>query len=165
MSGYTASEWQTFAFTLFGAAAALVGLIFVGISINLEEILRYPWLVSRAGDSIVLLVGVALAMGVLLVPGQPNWLLGLELVAIGLSGSLVFVTRFVPKRHSIDRQYRAAMDAQVASSSASVLLFTVAGITLWAGAGGGLYWTAPAALASVCLAILNAWVLLIEIKR
>ena len=41
----------------------------------------------------------------------------------------------------------------------------VAGATLVAGAGGGLYWTVPALLAGFSGAVVNAWVLLVEIVR
>ena len=38
-------------------------------------------------------------------------------------------------------------------------LFAVAGISVMAGTGGGLYWLVPAAILSICIAILNSWVL------
>jgi hypothetical protein len=41
----------------------------------------------------------------------------------------------------------------------------VAGVSLVVGAGGGLYWTLPALLAGFVGAVLNAWVLLVEILR
>ena len=40
-----------------------------------------------------------------------------------------------------------------------------AGLSLVAGAGGGLYWTVPALVAGFAGAVVNAWVLLIEILR
>jgi hypothetical protein len=42
---------------------------------------------------------------------------------------------------------------------------TVAGISVLARAGGGLYWLVPELLLAVAGWILNAWILLIEIQR
>jgi modulator of FtsH protease len=43
--------------------------------------------------------------------------------------------------------------------------FAVAGISLLAQAGGGLYWALAGAILAVVGAVLNAWVLLVEILR
>jgi hypothetical protein len=44
-------------------------------------------------------------------------------------------------------------------------LLAVAGITLAAGTGGGLFWLPAAFLVSVFVAAVNAWILLVEIRR
>jgi len=41
----------------------------------------------------------------------------------------------------------------------------VAGATLLAQAGGGLYWLIPGVLAAIIFGLVNAWVLLVEILR
>jgi hypothetical protein len=47
----------------------------------------------------------------------------------------------------------------------AAVLIAVAGVTLAAKAGGGLYWLAPAILAAYVGALTDAWILLIEILR
>ena len=47
----------------------------------------------------------------------------------------------------------------------AAVLVAVAGITLAAKAGGGLYWLPPAILAAYAGALTDAWILLIEILR
>ena len=42
MTAYDVSEWADFANTVAGGAAALAGLLFVGLSLNLAEVLKYP---------------------------------------------------------------------------------------------------------------------------
>jgi hypothetical protein len=55
------------------------------------------------------------------------------------------------------------------SRQAVILLGTlplvIGGVSIIAGVGGGLYWTAAGMLAAIAAGILNAWVLLVEILR
>ena len=45
------------------------------------------------------------------------------------------------------------------------LPMVIAGVTLMAGGGGGLYWLLPEVLLALLGAVTNAWVLLVEIHR
>jgi hypothetical protein len=47
----------------------------------------------------------------------------------------------------------------------TVLPFLVAGVSLLLQAGGGLYWLVPGVVLCLLVAVLNAWVPLIEILR
>jgi hypothetical protein len=47
----------------------------------------------------------------------------------------------------------------------ATLPFVVAGATLLAHAGGGLYWLVPGVVFSFLTGVANAWVLLVEILR
>jgi hypothetical protein len=47
----------------------------------------------------------------------------------------------------------------------AVLPFVVAGVSLLRGAGGGLYWLVPGVVLCLVVAVLDAWVLLVEILR
>ena len=52
------SEWSNFFMAILGAAAALTGLIFVGVSISLTKILSIPTLPGRALISLTLLLTI-----------------------------------------------------------------------------------------------------------
>jgi hypothetical protein len=54
---------------------------------------------------------------------------------------------------------------RVVMAQVAVLPFLVAGFSLLLRAGGGLYWLVPGVVLCLVVAVLNAWVLLIEILR
>jgi hypothetical protein len=64
--------WEPFFIASSGATAALAGLIFVAISINLDDILETPGLDRRALEALALLVGALILSLLVLVPGQPQ---------------------------------------------------------------------------------------------
>src|SRR3954454_20459827 len=84
MSGYLAAPWSDFSVAVVGASAALTGLLFVAVSINIEQMLATGALSGRAGSTMILFV-VPLAIGTLvLIPEQSSPALGLELVVLGV---------------------------------------------------------------------------------
>jgi hypothetical protein len=54
----TLDDWGDFFVAQAGAAVALAGLVFVGVSINLDKIIAIPSLPGRALEAMVLLVAV-----------------------------------------------------------------------------------------------------------
>src|SRR5215213_10030817 len=86
MASYTTEGWSDFLVASAGASAALAGLVFIGISINLTRILALPGLPARAGQTIVLLA-TALAISLtVLGPADSHVTVGLELLGVGLAG-------------------------------------------------------------------------------
>jgi hypothetical protein len=54
---------------------------------------------------------------------------------------------------------------RIVMAQVAVLPLLVAGVSLLLRAGGGLYWLVPGVLLCLVVAVLDAWVLLIEILR
>jgi modulator of FtsH protease len=52
MTAYDFAAWADFAGTVAGGAAALAGLVFVGLSLNLAEVLKYPGVPARAAATL-----------------------------------------------------------------------------------------------------------------
>ncbi len=166
MSRYTIDAWQTFAGALATAAAALAGLVFVGVSINLKAIIASRRLVNRAGEALVHLIGVLLASTLVLVPTQQRRALGIELVILGVIvlASVLLLQR--PTPHESERWApRATIALRAGFGGFGAAAPIVAGVSLIAGSGGGFDWWVAGVIASYVAALLGAWVLLVEIMR
>ena len=62
--------WQPFFTAQLGAAATLGGLVFVGLSLNLNKILAYAALPIRAMIALILLLVVLIVSSIVLIPDQ-----------------------------------------------------------------------------------------------
>ena len=102
---------------------------------------------------------------VLLVPGQPDEVLGIELAVIGVLLGVILVGRlgYGPARGGQTvRQWLLGTGGPLA---VLVLSLVLAGVGIGTGTIGGLVWLAPAVLAAVLSGTAQAWVLLVEIRR
>lgn len=167
---YKIGAWESFALAHVGASAALLGLVFVGISINLRDIVGSRRLVHRAAEAVVLLGGVLATATVVLIPSQRKGVLSTELI---VSAVALFAVVFFLQRDAATQLAEPGTSGPPPVGVAirrvlglgSALLIAIAGLTLAAGVGGGLYWWPVAVLAAYLGALTNAWVLLIEILR
>jgi hypothetical protein len=60
---------------------------------------------------------------------------------------------------------RGFLVRRIVLAQGAVLLLLIAGVSLLLLTGGGLYWLVPAVLLCMLDAVLDAWVLLVEILR
>jgi hypothetical protein len=165
MEAYSTAGWGELFIAEAGASAALAGLLFVSISINLDRILKGSGLPGRAGEAIVLLVAVLVVSTLVLVPGQSRTALGTELLMAGLVAWLILVVIHVRAVRGRVGPSPAVLGGRVVMAQAAGLPFLVAAVSLLLGAGGGLYWLVPGVVFCFVVAVLDAWVLLIEILR
>lgn len=164
-------DWHDFFLAQAGAAGVLIGLVFVGVSINLEKILSTSGfgLPGRAAEAMILLGAVLTASFLMLVPGQNLVLAGLEVLVIGVVvWGWVLAIQLVQLRNwqamqSID--LRLPFVLRVVLGQLATLPFLVAGIFMLGGGTTGLYWLVVGMIFSVLVALFGAWVLLIEINR
>jgi hypothetical protein len=163
MSPYATAGWETFFVAEVGAAAALTGLLFVAVSINLTKVLAFPQLPGRAGESLMMLMAVLVIASLGLIPGQPRLALGAEILAVA---ALVWIWPMVLQKRALipNAPLHWALTRALTHQIGTVPL-VVSGVSLLVGAGGGLYWLAAGALLSFAAAIANSWVLLVEIQR
>jgi hypothetical protein len=159
------AEWNNLFAVQAGAAATLMGLVFVAVSLNLNRIMSVTGLPGRAGESILQFFEVFLISTVALIPRQPEWILGVEILVIGFAVWVFLVAvqiRYLRNRagHPWSWFVNRAVLSQVAA-----VPFLIAGIELLWGTPGAIYWLVPGFVFSFLAGIVSAWVLLVEILR
>jgi hypothetical protein len=165
MHAYSTAEWDSLFLAEAGASAALAGLLFVALSINLERILKGAGLPGRAGEAIMLLLAVLVVATWALVPGQSSTVLGAELLGSGLAVWLIVVGIHVQAVRGHVAPSRSLLVRRIVLAQAAILPLMICGVSLLFRAGGGLYWLVPGILLCLLVAVLDAWVLLVEILR
>jgi len=164
MNGYVIQGWEALFVAEAGAAAALAGLLFVAVSINLTHILEYPGLSGRAAEALGLLFFVLVVATLGLVPGQSAAGLAGEILAVGGLTELILVIQQLRDARRPEQQLRWSL-TRIVSSALATLPAMVAGLSVLIHAGGGFYWLVPAILLAFAAALVDAWVLLVEILR
>jgi hypothetical protein len=157
--------WDSFFTAEVGASAALAGLIFVSITINLQRIVANPSVTLRAFQALLLLVGTFVLATLLLVPGQSPLEQGAELLAVTLVlwGALNGLERAAWRRASA--VYRGFLTGHSIQIQIPYIFAAIGSIALLRSSPSALYWYVPATLASFLIAIFEAWVLTIPILR
>lgn len=164
-SAYLPDDWTGFGTAVATAAAALAGLLLVAVSINLRQILAEKGLPSRSAQTLILFATPLIASLLLLIPGQSRRALGTELLIVGLVVGAIQVYLDLKTEKSDQETLSRRLLGRVFPSVVSCGCLVVAGATLIAGAGGGLYWLVPSVLAAIVFGLINVWVLLVEILR
>ncbi|HSK84531.1 MAG TPA: hypothetical protein VK902_14220 [Rubrobacter sp.] len=164
------NEWYDFFLAQAGAAGVLTGLVFVGVSINLEKIVSDPGsgLAGRAAEALILLVAVLMASVLVLVPAQGPGVLGAEVLVVGLAAWGWIVAIQLPRLRdwgTMRADLRGPFVLRVVLGQVATLPLVIAGVAvLWVGPGG-LYWLMAGTIFSILAALFEAWVLLVEINR
>jgi Na+/H+ antiporter NhaD/arsenite permease-like protein len=163
-------KWSTFAEIAGGAAAALLGLLFVAVSIRIDVIAKSQELRNRAAQTLALFVTV-LFVGILLsIPDQSDRVLGIELVALAaITGVAMLVLGRRARAESSERDDRArnvasTLDA-IAPNAVTSTLLLVAGVLLVSGVQAGLDVLVLPVLAALTGGVVSAWLVLTKIPE
>jgi modulator of FtsH protease len=157
--------WQSFFGAEVGGSAALLGLLFVSISINLAKISSHRSLPNRAFSALLMLLIVLIVSSLMLAPGQPMALLGAEVLVVGLLAWATISHIDLGAWRNTDVQYRRRLVALIVIDQIALILYVAAGAFIIAIGAAGSYFLVPAIILSFFKATLDAWVLLVEINR
>jgi hypothetical protein len=103
MSAYTAAPWHDFFMAAVGASAALLGLLFVSLSINIQTILKYPHLPGRAAATLGILLVVLVVCFFGLAPNEGRSVYGWAIVVVSSmsAGQIIWIS--IRRRRTGDR--------------------------------------------------------------
>lgn len=158
-------DWSTFASSQVSAAATLIGLVFVAVSINLKTITSGPGLTARAAESLLQFFQVFLIAAWILVPGLSVHAFAIHCLTVGAVSWLaqtIGILKFRPPPGVVNA---FAITLRTLFVQCSTIPFCVAGSLLLAQKPGAPMWLVPGFLISFAAGIFNAWVLLVEIVR
>lgn len=159
---YISDAWQVLFGAVAAASAALTGLLFVGLSINLKRVIGTPEHLGRAREVLGQLLSLLVLSIILLIPGQSRLLLGAELILLGatLAGVSVFLHRQTFQRIEAGRRMR--WGARVAVFHVGTLAIPSAGVSLVLNRYGGLFWLVITVLIYFLWSTINAWTLVVQ---
>lgn len=160
MDAAALQEWETFALVIGSAAGALVGLLFVAISIRAATIAESADLRSRAAQTLVIFASLLLVAVLLSVPAQEGRLFGAELLAVAAlsAGLLIFLDR---RAGAGGPSGRLARVINAVSPNAITSVGTAAaGVLLLCGIRWGIFLLVPWACVAIVGGLASAWLFL-----
>ena len=159
------NEWHDLFVATTGASAALTGLIFVGVSINLARILSIPKLQGRALLSSILLMIFLITSIILLIPQQRIAVAGIEVLIVGLCCWLFALRIDISIHKNTSKEFKKLNLFTLLFDQAAVLPYLVAAIFFLSGNDFGFYWIVIAFILSFIKAMQMPGFLLSEINR
>lgn len=169
ITGYSPEGWAALFLAAAGATAALSGLIFVGLSVNIKTVRDADqregqnFLTGRALEALAALLIVLVISLVGLTPGIPRWALAAFILLAGLGSATSPVRALMASRQQA--AIGVPLVLRLVTAAGLTLTLLLAGVTLATGHGGGLYWLPAAFVLAIAIAAVNAWVLLVEVLR
>jgi hypothetical protein len=159
------TAWGNFFVALVSAAAALTGLIFVGVSISLQRILAFRHLSGRPFESLVLLTHIVLVSSFCLVPNQTPHAIGLEILLLSFVVWALILSLDIRMLLAATPELKHHYRRNIVLSQLAVLPYIVGSIVIFRSGFSEVYWLIPGIFVSLIKALLDAWVLLVEIHR
>ena len=147
-------------------SATLAGLIFVSLSISKERILAFEHLPARGLVALVMIINITLVSTLCLIREQQIYFLGTEITACWVIVEIIIVIKnWNTYQERMASPYRRYHFRNIGFSQLSMISYLVAGCLLLSGRSEGIYWLVPAFTLSIIKALIDSWVLLIEINR
>lgn len=155
-------QWNNFFVMVGGGSAALVGLIFVAMSINHEIILRNTTHKNRAINMLTGFSAIFMASGLALMGNQTPEMLGFAWLVLWLIATVIFVRGYVIAIRT--GMSSVGLNApRLAGGTLCYLAEVLSAVLLILGCGSGFYIAAVAIIVLFAFLISGAWLLMIGI--
>jgi len=161
------SSWHDFYIMVGTAAATLIGLLFVSLSLNADAITRKENTILRllAAQSFASFISVLMFAVLFLIPDQSPNGLGLPLLFIDLIGIVMLARRLRQTYQNRALAWsRGGILLRFAIPLASFLTLLIIAIDVLLGNAFDLYWLVPVMILLILDASLNAWNLLLKLR-
>ncbi len=155
-------HWTDFAVITGGAAAALVGLLFVSVSMRADVIAKSKGLRSRLAQILTIFLGILGSCILVALPNPAEWVLGIELIVAALALGAAFIVLDHRAERGGDRVPLETVLDRLNPNVTTAVLIGLAGITLLFGITAGLFFLALAALVAFVGGAIGAWLVLVR---
>ena len=159
---YRTDAWHDFYVAVADASAALTGLLFVSLCVNLRKIIKSPAHKARARKALAQMLSLLVLAVIMLLPGQSRQILGAELVVLGtiLLTIILTIQSGTILRLASSQRYR--WFGRVMVEDLGIIAVPIAGVSLMLGRYGGLFWLVPPVPIYFLWSSINTWTLLVQ---
>lgn len=164
------APWYGFFAAQVASTAALAGLLFVALSVNITRVLQFAWLPARAAQTLIVLMGALAISSLLLFPAAEgrfvtSAVLGVSTLTYLITCRFSDVFAKIPPQWRARPDYRRAASVNLVASQLATLPGLVGSVLLFLGLANGYEWIACGVILALGFGLLNSWVLLVEILR
>lgn len=152
--------WENFAVIVGGVGGALVGLLFVAISIHAGRIAASTSVRHRAAQTLVVFAMLLLVAVVLSVPSQPDRVIGAELIVLAVGAAILLL--FLDRATDDDAEGNSLgrMIKRVNPNVTTALGVALTGVLLLTGISWAPYALLPTTCAAIVGGLASAYLLL-----
>jgi len=161
--GLSFDDWGHFGEVAGSASGALIGLLFVAISLNRDRIVRHPALRASALQTLMVFMLPLIITLLLLIPRQSSWTLGIEIIILGVVHGLGLALAGRGKRgiRGASSSRLARLVDVITPNFFTTVLVLAAGASVLAGRAIGLYLLVLAVVVALIGGVASTWLFLI----
>src|SRR6266851_581206 len=153
------SSWHDYFMTVGAGAAALTGLVFVAMTLHLEEITKDPVHRHRARTILTGLTAVFIRCSLVLMGGQNAQAIAVELIVVLGIVEVILYSSIRSAASSADR----GVLLRTVGSYACLIVEQAGAVVLFFGGAWGLYAVGLGMMASFVFMVTGAWLLLVGV--
>lgn len=153
------TPWHDYFVMVGGGSAALTGLVFVAMTLHLEDITRDPVHRHRARTILAGFSAVFIRCGLVLMGGQTLQAVAVEIIAVLVVVEVILYSSVRQAASSADR----SVLLRALGSFACLVLEQAGGVVLLFGSTWGLYLVGLGMMSSFIFMVTGAWLLLVGV--